>query len=186
MIRTRTITIQRRTLIQGGGLATLASMLPPVAFARAAGSASASTEIAVQTASALFRGPEATDAADTHLPAQFSALYGRLDDGMRADVDLLLKVVEWGPLPLAGIWGRFSGLDRGRQVQYLAGWHDHWLPQIRTAARALKLIFAPLYFSDPATWTAIGYDGPWIGRIDVPYFELAPHMDETSIDELLE
>lgn len=77
----------------------------------------------------------------------------------------LLVGMEWGTLPFGG--RRFSGMDVGARRAMLDAWsRSRWLG-LRTAFTALKSLGMLAYWTRPETWPAIGYDGPWLGRVPV-------------------
>lgn len=77
----------------------------------------------------------------------------------------LLVLIEWAPLARHG--RRFSRLDLGRRRAFFEGWATSRLLPLRAAYAALKALVMISYWTRPAAWPAIGYDGPWVGRVAV-------------------
>jgi hypothetical protein len=180
--------LSRRSFLQGSSLPFVAALLPRLAGADELGAGhGAAFDTAMAVADALFRGLDAEFPAveNTHFRREFVHFLSTLDATSRSDLDLLLRVVEYSPPFLLYASRRFTSMTTDQRREFLAAWPDHWLPPIRMAARALKLIFAPLYFTDDRTWAPLGYDGPWIGRVSIPYFEIPPVTDLPPIDKVL-
>lgn len=79
----------------------------------------------------------------------------------RAQLELALDVLEYGGIG-AGWWGRFSRLAPERRLAGLeAMLSSRWITY-RQVATALTQLVKGMYYADPATWAAIGYDGPWM------------------------
>ena len=108
----------------------------------------------------LGLGDESIDVA-----AEVDRLVARMDRSVRRDIRWILRIFEHGThfFDLKG--KRFTRLDRESQEAYLAGWMQSSLGARRLVFRALKLLSALGFYGAAETWTAIGYGGPWIGRI---------------------
>lgn len=74
----------------------------------------------------------------------------------------LFRVVEYSTLPTHG--ARFSSLDRAARTEVLAAMASSDLAGRRLLAQALKETCAMGYWQHDATWGALGYDGPLVGR----------------------
>jgi hypothetical protein len=97
---------------------------------------------------------EGYDAALARLPREDALLY-------RA----LLALLEWAPL-LEGR-RRFSRLDLGARRERIERWARSRLLPLRAAHAALKTLALLSYYARPGAWPAMGYDGPWVGRLAV-------------------
>lgn len=84
---------------------------------------------------------------------------------------LLFNVVEHMTFPFGFYTSRFTKLPRADQRAYLDGWAASRLGFRRMAAQALKMFVYVNYYSLPETFAHIGYDGPWVGRFEIPAFE---------------
>lgn len=84
---------------------------------------------------------------------------------------LLFNVIEHFTLPFGFYFKRFTQLSRAEQRAYLDGWASSSLGFRRMAAQALKMFVYVNYYHIPETWPHIGYDGPWVGRFEMPYYE---------------
>lgn len=80
---------------------------------------------------------------------------------------LMLRVLEHGTHLFDLKPKRFTRLSPDEQDAYLRGWMESSLGARRIVFRALKALAALGYYAQPSAWEAIGYDGPWIGRVDV-------------------
>lgn len=78
----------------------------------------------------------------------------------------MLRVFEHGTYLFDLRRKRFTRLTASKQDEYLAGWMNSTLGVRRVIFRALKLLVAAGFYREPRAWTPIGYDGPWIGRVD--------------------
>lgn len=79
---------------------------------------------------------------------------------VRAQFELALDVLEWGG-PVAGWWGRFTGLERDERAGQFAKLFDHPFDSFRQVAVGLSQVVRSFYYADERSWPAIGYDGPW-------------------------
>ncbi len=83
---------------------------------------------------------------------------------IKRDIRWMLRIFEHGTHLFDLKGRRFTGLTRSDQEQYLRGWMESSMGARRMVFRALKLLAALGYYGRADTWTAIGYDGPWLGR----------------------
>jgi hypothetical protein len=108
----------------------------------------------------LGLGNETIDVA-----AEVDRLVARMDRSVRRDIRWILRIFEHGTHLFDLKGKRFTRLDRASQEAYLAGWMHSSLGARRLVFRALKLLSALGFYGVPETWSAIGYGGPWIGRM---------------------
>jgi hypothetical protein len=78
----------------------------------------------------------------------------------------MLRVVEHGTHLFDLKPKRFTRLSAAEQDAYLRGWMESSLGARRIVFRALKTLAALGYYAQPTSWEGIGYDGPWLGRVD--------------------
>jgi len=61
----------------------------------------------------------------------------------------------------------FTGLPIARARRLLAALECSRVAKIRRLHRILKMLTQYAWFLGEETWEACGYDGPWIGRLDI-------------------
>lgn len=110
------------------------------------------------------------------LPDEAREGLGGFIDGLLADLPpttqnqarLMLRVVEHGTHLFDLKPRRFTRLAPAEQDAYLRGWMESTLGARRVIFRALKTLAALGYYAQSQSFADIGYDGPWIGRIEAP------------------
>lgn len=135
---------------------------------------------------------EAVLPADGDLPAGLAlGVHQRIDqevwsapDALQADLRASLHLLEHGPV-LLGYAGRLSRLDPATRLEVLERAAAVGPTPVVQAVIGLKQMCHLFYFAHPATWPAIGYDGPWIGTERPPastlrYRELLAAVREAS------
>ncbi len=93
------------------------------------------------------------------------ALLADLPPTTQSQARLMLRVVEHGTHLFDLKPKRFTRLSPAEQDAYLTGWMESSLGARRIVFRALKTLAALGYYAQPTAWEAIGYDGPWLGRV---------------------
>jgi len=93
------------------------------------------------------------------------------DPGVRAGVQEVLTLVEYGPV-LRGYLRPFSALPAASQDHLLAGLERSRFTLGRAAFSIVKLFACYYHYTDPAAWPALGYDGPWVGRVPMPAYSV--------------
>ncbi|MBW3553958.1 MAG: GMC family oxidoreductase N-terminal domain-containing protein [Gemmatimonadetes bacterium] len=116
-------------------------------------------------------GPAVADAIDP--------LIRRMPGADRRLLGALLVGLEYGS-PSALIRLKcFSDLAPPQREAWLRSWADSALPLRRQGAAALKALGALAYYGREEAWAEVGYDGPWLGRVEVPVHDAprlrAPH-----------
>ena len=76
-------------------------------------------------------------------------------------------VFERAPL-LAGGLSPFTGLPAAEQEALIAAWLAAEAGWKRRIIRGLRDLICSHVYMHPASWAAIRYDGPWVGRIALP------------------
>jgi hypothetical protein len=94
------------------------------------------------------------------------AVVAAWDTEAQGQLRTILRVFEHGTYLFDLRRKRFTRLAAAAQDQYLAGWMNSTLGVRRVVFRALKLLVAAGFYREPRAWTRIGYDGPWLGRVD--------------------
>ena len=95
----------------------------------------------------------------------------QVEADVRQQIGWLLWGFEWGPPVFAYQLTTFTRMPPAAQDEYLRGWAASPRELRRLAFRALKNLSMLGYYAQPATWEAIHYDGPWLGRQAGPGFE---------------
>ncbi len=98
--------------------------------------------------------------------ANVDTLVAAWDSEAQGQLRTMLRVFEHGTYLFDLRRKRFTRLTAAEQDQYLAGWMNSTLGVRRVVFRALKLLVATGFYREPRAWTRIGYDGPWLGRVD--------------------
>jgi hypothetical protein len=80
----------------------------------------------------------------------------------RSEVRSLLVLIEHGTRYFFFSWRAFSELALEKRRDYLHGWETSHLDFRRQAFQVLRMMALFFFYSQDATWKAIGYDGPWI------------------------
>jgi hypothetical protein len=108
------------------------------------------------------------------LPEEAREGLGGFIDGLLADLPptsqgqarLMLRVVEHGTHLFDLKPQRFTRLGPAEQDAYLRGWMESTLGARRVIFRALKTLAALGYYAQTQSFGEIGYDGPWLGRVE--------------------
>jgi hypothetical protein len=77
---------------------------------------------------------------------------------------VLLRAVEWGPYLFELRFGRFTTLDDLAKDASLLGWMTSSIGLRRLGFQALKNLSMLGWYSQEASWPAIGYAGPLLAR----------------------
>lgn len=124
----------------------------------------------------IFLPTESTGlVAPTEVPtlANIDGFFGRFPAELRRNLGLGLKLFDWGALVVGWHFKRFVALDAAAAVAYCARWESGNTVQ-RGVFGALKQIIYVSYWREPATWPAIGYEGPVTARYGLPRLGNAP------------
>jgi choline dehydrogenase-like flavoprotein len=78
-----------------------------------------------------------------------------------------LALLELGGPGLRLRRGRFTSLPREDALDLLARWADARPPALRRGVNGVRALAGLAYYGVDASWASIGYDGPWLGRMDV-------------------
>lgn len=97
--------------------------------------------------------------------ANVDALVADWDAEAQGQLRTMLRVFEHGTYLFDLRRKRFTRLTADKQDEYLSGWMNSTLGVRRLVFRALKLLVAAGFYGDAHSWTRIGYDGPWLGRV---------------------
>lgn len=112
------------------------------------------------------RGSVGPGAERIDVAARVDALVADWDADAQGQLRIMLRVFEHGTYLFDLQRKRFTRLKAKQQDEYVAGWMNSTLGARRIAFRALKALAAAGFYQDPRTWAPLGYDGPWLGRID--------------------
>jgi hypothetical protein len=116
-------------------------------------------------------GPPLDPGADEVLECMERIIAG-LPRDERIGCALLFRGVRWLPLVLGPVRGRLDRIPREAARATLDRLRLSRLRSFRYLFFCLKSLVTMAYFSRPAVWPALGYDGPYLGR--VPVARLAP------------
>jgi len=108
--------------------------------------------------------PPAADApaGSDVVPARLDDLLASLEPADVKELAMAMTLFDMGALPRHG--RRFSQLSAPKREAYLGGWMRSRIPLRREIFRQLHNLMKNLYYSDPASWSAVGYDGPPVGK----------------------
>lgn len=120
----------------------------------------AERRIFAAAAEAIIGEPVGDDVVDAALP-----FIRGLPAADRALLGLLLRMLEYGAPLRTG--RRLTRQSRDRRERYLRGWERSRLALRRQGLASLKALAALAYYGRDAAWGEVGYDGPWLGRVDV-------------------
>jgi hypothetical protein len=98
--------------------------------------------------------------------AHVDALVTAWDTDAQGQLRTMLRLFEHGTYLFDLRRKRFTRLSAVRQDRYLAGWMNSTLGARRIVFRAFKVLSAAGFYQDSRAWSALGYDGPWLGRMD--------------------
>lgn len=112
---------------------------------------------------------EALHPADGDLPSGLAiGVHQRIDeevwssnDETREDLKAAINALEHLP-PLFGWRGRLTHLPAEERVAFLVRMSQTGPGPVARAATAIQQLCSLFYYGHPATWAAIGYDGPWV------------------------
>jgi len=110
--------------------------------------------------------PEAPQVRDTRAVATVDAVCLGLDPAVSSVLPLALLLVEWGPLLFDLRFARFTTLGADEQDASLRSWMTSRLALRRTAFLGLRNLCFLGWYSQPESWSLIGYQGPLIRRAD--------------------
>jgi len=124
------------------------------------------------------------------LPDDARESLGGFIDGLLADLPptsqgqarMMLRVVEHGTHLFDLKPRRFTRLSPAEQDAYLRGWMESTLGARRVIFRAMKTLAALGYYAQTTSFSSVGYDGPWLGRIEASSrFEHEAPVDLTTV-----
>jgi hypothetical protein len=176
--------LSRRAFLQRTLTASAAVALPSVVLAgcRSAYEADLPPDLRLRALSAwefvvlraaagrLLAGAEPLDPGA--VAARADAHLGTVHDpAVREGVRWVLRIVEYGT-PLAGKVQPFSTLGAAAQDGVLQALATSRFLTPRTAFATVKLLSCFFHYTQDATWSALGYDGPWVGRVPLPPYRV--------------
>lgn len=122
-------------------------------------------EYAVVTAAAV-RILGLPDEAREGIGGFIDGLLAELPPTTQQQARLMIRVVEHGTHLFDLKPRRFTRLSPAEQDVYLRGWMESTLGARRVIFRALKTLAALGYYAQTSSFGEIGYDGPWLGRVE--------------------
>jgi hypothetical protein len=169
-------TISRRGFLQlagsGAALAALARLPALPALAAAPGDGAAAffsadeREILTHVVERMVDSglPGAPRVRDSGAVACIDRLCLALDPELVRPLPLLLRAVEWGPYLFELRFSRFTALPDDAKDASLRGWMTSSIGLRRLGFQALKNLSMLGWYSQEASWPAIGYAGPLLAR----------------------
>jgi len=126
----------------------------------------AETEILTQLMQRMVETglPEAPQVRDTRAVATVDAVCLGLDPAVSSVLPLALLLVEWSPLLFDLRFARFTTLGAAEQDASLRSWTTSRLQIRRTAFLGLRNLCFLGWYSQPESWSLIGYQGPLLRR----------------------
>ena len=166
---------RRGFLALAGSAAALAALgrLQASALPAAGGAASGAAFFAAEEAEILTQVvqrmvdsglPGAPRVRDTGAIASIDRLCLALDPELVRPLPLLLRAVEWGPCLFDWTFARFTSLGDAEQDASLRGWMTSRIRLRRLGFQALRNLSLLGWYSQDASWRAIGYAGPLLAR----------------------
>jgi hypothetical protein len=110
--------------------------------------------------------PDAPRVRDSGALAAIDRLCLSLDPELVKPLPWLLQAVEWGPWLFDLSFARFTTLSDAEKDASLRGWMTSRLALRRLGFQALKNLSLLGWYSQEASWAAIGYAGPLIARAE--------------------
>ncbi len=111
-------------------------------------------------------GPPLDPGSDEVLAAAFE-IVKTLPRDECVGCQVLFRGIRWLPLFLGPTRGRLDKLSRADARATLERLRLSRSRLLRYLFFSVKSLFAMAYFTRPAVWPAIGYDGPYLGRVAV-------------------
>lgn len=110
--------------------------------------------------------PGLPSARDLDIAGRIDALFVEAHPALVHDVKQLLGAFEDMPW-LSLRFQRFTEMSPAAQASYMDSWRTSRLPLKRQGYQGLKKLAQSVYYMDPRTWPQLGYEGPWLGRLDI-------------------
>jgi hypothetical protein len=109
-------------------------------------------------------GPFAAGAREVELAARVERLVAEAPPELQRGFRGALLVVEWASPLLAGRLARFSTLPIDQRLVCVRALVESRLDLAREVYAGLKQICLFVFYAQDASWSSLGYDGPWIHR----------------------
>ena len=113
-------------------------------------------------------GAFALGARDVDLASRIDAFLAGEPAGVRRGFASALLAVEWVAPLASGRLARFSALDADGRAAAIDALRASRVALLREVYAGLKQLCAFAFYAVDASWTAIGYDGPWVERTAAP------------------
>lgn len=110
--------------------------------------------------------PDADSPSGQLVPYRIDRELSSWQEKNQAQVKSLLALIEQGTKYFLYSWRPFSELPAPEQQEYLHGWESSRFSFRRQAFQALRMMALFFFYSQDATWKAIGYDGPWVSKLE--------------------
>lgn len=111
---------------------------------------------------ALPAAPQARGAAIERCREMVDAAIAGLSAASRRELDQLFSLLAMPPtrVALAGVTSAWDSAGDAQVSAFLARWREHRVALMQSGYLALHDLVAGAWYSDPASWPAIGYPGP--------------------------
>lgn len=106
--------------------------------------------------------PTAPHPREVAMRETIESVLRRLEPSVTRDLRLALRALDWWPALFEGHLRRFRSLSPEERDRSLDGWQRSRFALRREIFHALRNLALLGYWSQPATWSLIGYGGPWI------------------------
>lgn len=173
--------LSRRRLLQGAalGAAAVAACTPATEVTAPGALDAAERAIFTRLIAVLLPVKEFGFAPVSSVPVMenIDRLIRRLNPKIRKDFGAGLMLFDYGAVVIGWNFTRFSKLSDAAAEAYCARWQSGGEIQ-RGLFGALKQIVGMSYWREPATWPAIGYEGPVTARYGLPRLGDAPPPKE--------
>ncbi len=148
--------LSRRQLLGGGGSLLVAGYLSAFAWGH--------RPYGTTTLTAAFEALLPVEADAAALAAGVEAFVRKGDPVLAGQLNAALVVLEHlggaGPLTFR----RFSRLPKSERLQIIDDWRASSTVTKRQIADAVRRTALFTWYSQPESWSSIGYEGPWVKR----------------------
>jgi hypothetical protein len=126
---------------------------------------------------ALPDSPPLVSVNSIAIEKNIDGLFALMDPQILNDLDMAASLFEYGSSVLGWHFAKFSSLTDNDAIEYVDRWQNGVSMQRGIVTVFKKLLYAS-YWRDPATWPAVGFDGPVSEQWGLPSLGNAPLPDE--------
>lgn len=121
--------------------------------------------------------PPLISANNIAIEKNINSLLTLMDPQIASDLDMAAALFEFGSSVLGWHFARFSSLQDNDALDYVERWQTGVAMQRGIVTVFKKLLYAS-YWRDPATWPAVGFDGPVSEPWGLPSLGNSPLPDD--------